>query len=238
MRRTLCVFAAIALTPALVRASAPQAAAEQTTPEAVTAQYRQAMHDHDWPRAVAAAQVLADRSATAENLRLLADAQLGSGAMDDALATCDRALAAAEKEKPAEGQPEAAWKDEEAKIVLTQGNAYLKLRRNADAIDAYKRSAGLAANPAIAYFNLCAVLFNNGNMQDAPASCRKSAQTDPTRADTWFLLGSALFASSPMDAKGNVVITGETRQALEKYLELAPGGPHAADVKAMLQMAQ
>jgi hypothetical protein len=41
-----------------------------------------------------------------------------------------------------------------------------------------------------------------------------------------------------MDAKGSVDVTAEARQALEKYLELAPDGPHAADVKAMLQMAK
>jgi hypothetical protein len=32
------------------------------------------------------------------------------------------------------------------------------------------------------------------------------------------------------------VATAETREALEKYLALAPDGPHAADVKAMLDM--
>jgi hypothetical protein len=30
--------------------------------------------------------------------------------------------------------------------------------------------------------------------------------------------------------------TSETQEALEKYLALAPDGPHAADVRAMLQM--
>ena len=35
---------------------------------------------------------------------------------------------------------------------------------------------------------------------------------------------------------GKVVATSETREALEKYLALAPDGPHAADVKAMLEM--
>jgi len=57
------------------------------------------------------------------------------------------------------------------------------------------------------------------------------------RADAWFVLGSVLYVSSPTDAKGNFVIAAETRQALEKYLELAPDGAHAADVKAMLDMA-
>ncbi len=38
-------------------------------------------------------------------------------------------------------------------------------------------------------------------------------------------------------AHGKVTITEETRKALQKYLELAPDGPHAADVKAMLDMS-
>jgi hypothetical protein len=39
------------------------------------------------------------------------------------------------------------------------------------------------------------------------------------------------------DASGKFVISAETRQALQKYLELAPDGPHAADVKQMLDYA-
>jgi hypothetical protein len=46
-----------------------------------------------------------------------------------------------------------------------------------------------------------------------------------------------LFADAKIDAQGKVAISAECRQALDKYLELAPDGPHASDVKAMLQMA-
>ena len=35
----------------------------------------------------------------------------------------------------------------------------------------------------------------------------------------------------------NCTVSEEGRQALNKYLELAPDGPHAADTKAMLEMA-
>jgi hypothetical protein len=52
------------------------------------------------------------------------------------------------------------------------------------------------------------------------------------------VLGSFLFVDAKVDAQGKFVISAECRQALEKYLELAPDGPHAADVKAMLQMAE
>jgi hypothetical protein len=50
------------------------------------------------------------------------------------------------------------------------------------------------------------------------------------------VLGSFLFANAKFDAQGKVLITEEGREALQKYLELAPAGPHAADVKAMLDM--
>jgi tetratricopeptide (TPR) repeat protein len=105
------------------------------------------------------------------------------------------------------------------------------------AVEAYNHSAELAVNPAQAYFNICAVLYNSGNTTDTPAACRRCLEVDPGKADAWFILGSVLFANSPVDTKGNMAVSADTRQALNKYLELAPGGPHPADVKAMLQMA-
>jgi tetratricopeptide (TPR) repeat protein len=154
MRHPLSVAAWFAMALALARLAAPQTPADQTTPEALTAQYGQAMQARDWPHALAAAQQLVDRRATAENLLLLANAQLyaanATGEEEASLATYDRALAAADQEKPAEGQPDAAWKEELSKIYLGKGNALLKLRRNADAIDAYNRSAERSSNPGLA----------------------------------------------------------------------------------------
>jgi len=215
----------------------PSGGSDQNTPDALKAAYDQARNAKDWPSAVAAAQKLVDRSATAENLLMLADVQVSSNASADALATTDRALDAAEKEKPAEGQPDTAWKDLKSKIYLDRGNAYLKLRRNADAIDAYNQSAAIAPNPSVSLFNICATYSNSGDTQNAEPACRKTVQTDPNRADAWFVLGTLLFGEAKMDEKGNFAITDECREALKKYLALAPDGPHAADVKAMLAMA-
>lgn len=194
------------------------------------------MQAKEWPRAAATAQQLVALKATSLNLRLLANAQLYSGSADAALATYDQALAAAEKEKAAEGQPMNDWKDSLAQIYIGKGNALLKLKRTTEAIEAYNQSAGLASNAGLAYFNVCAVLYNNGNTHDSAAACRKCVQADPTRANAWFVLGSDLFADLPVTAQGKVQASPETREALEKYLALAPDGPHAADTKAMLEM--
>ena len=238
MRRSIPTLAAVLLPLLFVMQATAQTslvAGEQNT-DVLTAQYNQAMQTKDWSRAVATAQQLVGLKATSLNLKLLANAQLYSGSADDALATYSRALAVAQQEKPANDQAMGNWKDGLSQIYVGKGNALLKLHRTAEAIEAYNQSAEFAANAGLAYFNVCAVLYNIGNTHDSAAACRKSLQADPSRANAWFILGSVLFADAPFDKGGKVIASPEMREALEKYLTLAPGGPHAADVKAMLQM--
>lgn len=235
MRRSIPTLAAALLSLLLVTPAIPQSSTDQH-PDALTAQYNQAMKVKDWPHAVALAQQLVAQKATSQNLKFLANAQLYSGSAEDALATYSRAFDTAQQEKPAKGQPMTAWKDGLSQIYIGKGNALLRLKRNPEAIVAYNQSAELASNAGLAYFNVCAVLFNIGNTQDSAAACRKCLQADPTRANAWFVLGSDLFADLPVVAHGKVQASPETREALEKYLALAPDGPHAADVKAMLEM--
>jgi tetratricopeptide (TPR) repeat protein len=237
MRRSIPSFAAALLPLLLVIPAAPQTSsgASGQNPETLTADYNQAMYAKNWPRALTLAQQLVAQKATSMNLKLLGNAQLYSGSSDAALATYEQALATAEKEKPAQGQPMTGWKDGLSQIYIGKGNALLKLKRTEEAIVAYNQSAELASNAGQAYFNVCAVLYNNGNTKDSAAACRKCVQADPSRANAWFVLGSDLFADAPI-ANGKVVATDETREALEKYLALAPDGPHAADVKGMLDM--
>ncbi|MGA2352019.1 MAG: hypothetical protein ABSF70_16410 [Terracidiphilus sp.] len=240
MRRSVAILAAVFLLLLFILPAATQvsnSAGGQNT-EALTADYNQAMQAKEWPRAIVLAQQLVTLKATSLNLKLLGNAQLYSGSSDAALANYDQALAAAQQEKPAEGHSMTEWKDGLAQIYIGRGNALLKLKRNAEAIAAYNQSAELASNAGLAYFNLCAVLYNIGNTVDSAAACRKCVQADPTRANAWFVLGSDLFADLPVTAQGKVQSSPETREALEKYLALAPDGPHAADVKAMLEMIE
>jgi len=238
MRRSIPILAAALLPLLFVSPIGPQTSnsAGGQSSDALTAQYNQAMQAKDWPSATATAQQLVGLKATSLNLKLLANAQLYSGSADAALATYGQALAAAEKEKPAEGPAMASWKDGLSQIYIGKGNALLKLKRDAEAVEAYNHSAEFAANQGLAYFNVCAVLYNIGNTHDSAAACRKCVQADPSRANAWFVLASDLFADLPVTAQGKVVASPETKDALEKYLALAPDGPHAADVKAMLDM--
>jgi tetratricopeptide (TPR) repeat protein len=247
MHRTVFVAAATLSVFLLAVPAGPQTRA-QSTPQALKATFDQAMQARNWTAALAAAQQLVNANATSANLLLLGNAQLyaatgpsDTGAMEASLATYDRALAAAQQEKPAPGQPDQAqpdqaWKDGVSMIYVGKGNILLKLKRTPEAIDNYNRAAELSSNPGKAYFNVCAVLYNTGDVNGAVTACRKAAAADATRADTWFILGSVLFVDAKPDAQGKFVISAECRQALEKYLELAPDGSHAADTKAMLDM--
>lgn len=233
-RAALALLLAFPLSTLAAQATNPPA---QETPASLTASYAQALQARDWASAIAAAQKLVDLSATADHLRMLEEAQINANALDAALATCDRAIAAAQQEKPAADQPDTAWKALLGRLYTDKGNAYLKLRRNPDAIAMYTQAASIDPNPATAYWNLCVTLYNTGDTDNGVNACRKSAQIDPSHADTWFILGSILYAQSTTMQGGKFVIPAESKQALEKYLELAPNGAHANDVKQMLDMA-
>src|ERR1035441_284534 len=140
MHRSIPILAAALLPLLFVLPAAPQtsnSAGEQSS-EALTALYNQAMQAKEWPRAVAIAQGLVEIKASSLSLKLLANAQLYSGSSDAAVATCGQALGAAEKEKPAEGPAMAGWKDGLSQIYIGKGNALFKLKRNDEAIEAYR----------------------------------------------------------------------------------------------------
>jgi tetratricopeptide (TPR) repeat protein len=119
-------------------------------------------------------------------------------------------------------------------MLVSEGNAYLKLHRDADAIAAYTKAAPLSADPAVAWFNICATEYNTGNTAGALASCDQAIALDPKKADAYFIKGSLLLAASTLGADNKPVAPAGTVEALQMYLKLAPTGPHAADVQQML----
>jgi tetratricopeptide (TPR) repeat protein len=119
-------------------------------------------------------------------------------------------------------------------MLTVEGNIYLKLRKNPEAIDAFTRAAAMSPNPAVAYFNLCATSFNAGDTAAALPACDKAIAADPTKADAYFVKGSLMVGNGTVDAKGKFAVPKGTVETLKKYLELQPNGPHAADVKEML----
>ena len=122
-------------------------------------------------------------------------------------------------------------------MLRSEANAYLHLREPEKAIPLFTKSAEMDSNPTKAYSSLCTTLYKSGNMGPAAAACDKAIATDPSNADTYFIKGIALYSSGKVDRHGKYVVPPGTTKALRKYLSLAPDGPHANDVKAMLAMS-
>ena len=120
-------------------------------------------------------------------------------------------------------------------MLIGQGNALLRLKKNDEAIAAYNKAAELSPDPATAYYNLCVAYYNTGKTQGALDACDKAIAADPNKADAYLIKGSLLMARSTKDKSGKVQAPPGTAEALKKYLQLAPSGPHANDVKQMLE---
>jgi tetratricopeptide (TPR) repeat protein len=166
----------------------------------------------------------------------LGNAQFGEGKFEEAVATFEKAIPIAENATKTDPKADPAKaKAGVAQMLTNEGNAYLKLKKNDQAIAAYTKAASMDPNPATAYFNICATQYNSGNTQGALAACDKAIAADPNRADAYFIKGSLMLGDSKQDKDGKLQAPAGTSEALNKYLELAPDGPHANDVKAMLQ---
>jgi tetratricopeptide (TPR) repeat protein len=179
--------------------------------------------------AIAFAPAMADAQTSSwASDQATADADMANGQYQDAAALYARAIAAAES-----GQLDAATKAQIGKMLVSEGNCFLKLHRTADALAAYEKAAPLSANPGVAYFNLCATYYNTGSTTGTLSACDKAIHFDPNKADAYFIKGSFLFGQAQV-VNGKYSVPPGTVQALDKYLALAPNGPHAGDVKQML----
>jgi tetratricopeptide (TPR) repeat protein len=197
-----------------------------------------AMNARDFQSAIAPLQQLIQMDpGRYEYFQSLGEAQLNLGRYDEAIVSFDKGIRLASKTSPDPKNPatdSANIKGRTAAMLTNEGNAYLKLHKNHEAIAAYTQAAELDPNPATAYFNLCATQYNAANPEGALQACNKVIALDPNKADAYFIKGSLLVADSKTDATGRLIAPPGTAEALNKYLELQPDGPHANDVKQML----
>ncbi|HEX4650792.1 MAG TPA: tetratricopeptide repeat protein [Granulicella sp.] len=180
----------------------------------------------------------------------LADAQLG---------LADQALKTAKASGKTASDPDVAAKYTEAetsykKVIdlnttskkpnpSTAGAAYNQLGQAyahsgdvKDASEAYDNAA--KAEPAKAgmyFFNEAATLYNSGEHEAAGAAADKAIAADPTKADAYYIKGQALIPMATVDPKTQKIVAPPgCEDAYQKYLELAPDGPHAEEVKQIL----
>jgi tetratricopeptide (TPR) repeat protein len=204
---------------------------------ALIAQLNPAMQAKNWEAAEPIlVQLIAMNPSRWDYQQALGNAQLNLGKFEESVATYEKAIPMAENASKTDPKADPA----KAKIAIGQmltneGSAYLKLKKNDKAIEAYTKAAAMDPNPGTAYFNLCATQYNSGNTQGALAACDKSIAADPNRADAYFIKGSLMMGDSKQDKDGKLQAPPGTADALNKYLELEPDGKHANDVKQMLQ---
>lgn len=84
---------------------------------------------------------------------------------------------------------------------------------------------GAVRDPGV-YTNLAIVFMNKGKPEDARAYMTKAIELDPAVADSYYYRGLANIQAKK---------TAEAKADFAKYLELAPNGPQAKEVKEMLQ---
>ncbi len=198
---------------------------------ALITQVNAAMAAKKWQEAADALGKLIALNARWDYYQGLANAQFNLGHYTEALGAFDKGIAGALADKTT---PADKLKLARAMMLTSKGNALLKLKRTDEAIAAFTGAAALDPHPAVAYFNLCATQYNVGNMTGAATACDKAIKADPTKADAYFIKGSALYGNGTLDASNTYVVPPGTVEALKKYLKLAPKGAHAADVQAML----
>lgn len=159
----------------------------------------------------------------------LGEAQLGMKQYGDAETSLQKGIeleAAAKKPNP----------EVEGAAGNALGEAYGSDNKIPEAQAAY--DAAGKANPAGAsmYYSNEAIVMDRNNQLDATvAAAEKAIAADPTKPIPYYLKGKALINKATIDPKTQKIIAPDgCAEAYQKYLELAPTGPFAADSKQVL----
>jgi len=211
-------------------------AAKLTNMNALIQQAQAAMQAQNWADAEKALkQLIVDDPNTTrwEFYKALGDSQRNEQHLPDAIQSYDKGIEVATAlssgtapKDPHNPNPDPAKaKAGAGQMLNAEGGIYVDMGKNDEAIAAFKKGAEIDPNPALAYYNLCAMEFNAAKYDDAAQSCDKSVAADPSKADAWFFKGAALSKAG----KGP-----QAAEALNKYLQLDPNGMHAAQAKQML----
>lgn len=119
------------------------------------------------------------------------------------------------------------------------GEVYVRLAKIPEAKEAFDKAAAEYPAQAPLYYRNEAILFlQTGNAVEQVNAAEKAIAIDPTRAVLYFYKGQGLAAQATIDSKTQkLVLPAGCAEALQKYLDLEPNGPYAADAKGMLTAA-
>jgi len=146
----------------------------------------------------------------------------------------DRAAAAEDYTQAVEAYKKALALKESAALHNNLGQAYAKLGKADEAMAEYNTAATLdPSNAGLYFYNLGAILTNSSKPEEANAAFDKAIAADPNRADAYYWKGVNLLSKATLKDNKMIAPPG-TAESLNKYLELAPNGSHAASAKELL----
>jgi tetratricopeptide (TPR) repeat protein len=198
------------------------------------AKARQDNHDKNY----ADAEALMTKDTTAKPDAAVLWVELGVA--DKGLKKNDDAVTALQKAVTldnAGGKPnpeiEAAANDALGEVLASQG----KIPEAQAAYDAAAKAAA-AKDPkaaAIHYGNEAIMMDRANNLDATVEAADKAIAADPTKPIPYYLKGKALINKATVDPKTNKITAPPgCAEAYQKYLELDPNGPFAADAKSIL----
>jgi tetratricopeptide (TPR) repeat protein len=159
-------------------------------------------------------------------------AQSGEKKYDDATTSLQKAISLDAASKKPDPQIQGAAGNALGEVLASQG-------KTAEAQAAYEAAAKVNPSQAGMYYsNEAIILARTGNKdpQATAAAADKAIAADPTKPTPYYIKGQALIGQATVDTKtGKYVMPPGCVEAYQKYLELAPDGPMAAEVKSILE---
>jgi tetratricopeptide (TPR) repeat protein len=159
----------------------------------------------------------------------LGTAQLGEKKFNDAITSETKAISLDEATKKPNKEVEGI-----AGNVL--GEAYSDAGKYKESDAAYAAAAQADPKNAGMYYKNEAIVMSRNSQNDLTVKAADAAiAANPNDPIPYYLKGQALIQSATVDPKTQKIIAPPgCREAYEKYLQLAPNGPFAPDVKGVL----
>jgi tetratricopeptide (TPR) repeat protein len=119
------------------------------------------------------------------------------------------------------------------------GEIYARQGKVPEANAEYAEAAKADPAKAAMYLrNEAVIFFQANNAQAQIAAAREALKADPNQAVLYYIIGQGLVQNATVDPKTNkIILPPECAEAYQKYLELAPTGPYAADAQGILAQA-
>ena len=157
-------------------------------------------------------------------------AQAGQKKNSDAETSLKKAIELDSAGKKPNPEVEAGANNALGEVLANEG-------KGADAQAAYDNAAKLNPTQAAMYYTNEAIIMDRAGQVDGTVTAAdKAIAADPNKPIPYYLKGKALINKATVDQKtGKIVLPPGCADAYQKYLELAPDGPFAPEVKSVLQ---